>query len=102
MAGSSGYQALRKAVLQAKVGTDAELEFEETTVLVAALAVKQLRVTYLSGNEYLSLVNLQEGLEHAGELKAFEYRGRGSEEQPTLVADVDIEGDKYQIVYLLA
>jgi len=99
---STGYQILKEVVLNATTGTDVELEFQESSTFVSTQSIKQLQVAYLKGNEYLRLDNLQESLRQAGQLSVFEYRGRGTREQPTLVADVDLDGEKFQLIYLLS
>lgn len=99
----SGFAKLRDALNKAKVGTESDLEFAKTPVVVAALSIKQLHVTYKSGNEFLQLGVLYEALQECGEVNAFEFRGRGGQpgECPTLVADLDISGEKYQLIYHL-
>lgn len=103
MVEDSGFASLRQAIAQAQVGTDADVDYVETETIVATIAVKQLNIIYKSGNEYLRLDRFYEALQRCGKVEVFEFRGRGREpnEQPTLVADVRIAGQRYQVIYHL-
>ncbi len=77
MAEDPGFTSLRNAFTQAKVGSDSDLDYEETSAAVAAITIKQLHVTYKTGNEYLRLDRLYEALQKCGTVKVFEFRGQG-------------------------
>jgi hypothetical protein len=102
MASRTGFAALGEALKQAQVDTDADLELTESSAMAGAIVpIKQLHASYRSGNEYLRLDTLLCALGDVGTVKVFEYRGRGAGEKPTLVADVDIAGELYQLIYHL-
>lgn len=101
MAESTGLPSLREAVEHAQVGTEGVLEFSERLKIAGSNVAKQLHVSYQSGNEYLRLDTLLAALQQAGTVKVFEYRGRGAGEQPRLVADVEVAGEIFQLIYHL-
>jgi hypothetical protein len=90
---------LRKAIESAMVGQDVDLQFNEHSVTIATLTVPQLRVSYQSGNEYMRLDRLLDYLRSVGTVEAFEFRGRGRSEVPTIVVDVRIDDNVVQLVY---
>jgi len=96
------YKALREAISDAQVGTDGHLDFIEKSEVVASVTIRQLFVTYASGNEFLSLSRLQTNLIRIGNLSNFEYRGRGRKEVPTITATLTVDGQRYDLIYQLA
>lgn len=96
------YKRLRNAICTANVNGGAVLDFTKQVVCVAAVPIKQLHVSYKSGNESLRLDQLLEQLDAVGKVEVFEYRGRGSQETPRIVADVRFDDETYQLVYHLS
>lgn len=96
------YQAMRAAVADAQVGSDGQLDYRETSEIVGPVLIRQLVVTYVSGNEVLSLMRLQTTLSNIGKLAHFEYRGRGSHERPHVAATMTVGDQRYDLLYLLS
>lgn len=94
-------KVLRDAVNQASAPQSVEFRFEERHVLVGPVGTWQLRVTYVRGNEYLRLDRLLDELRKTGKVEVFEFRGRGRDELPTIVADVRMGDKVFQLVYEL-
>lgn len=95
------FTSLRAAFSQAQVGTDAFIDFAESSDVIAGVLVHQLRVSYQRGNEYIRLDSLLSALGRVGKVDVFEYRGRGRNELPSLVADVLAGGERYRLMYAL-
>lgn len=102
MAANTKLDALRGAFQNAQVEADGEYEFTESSEMLGINVVKQLHVSYRSGNEYLRLDLLLQALGKVGTVVVFEFRGRGQQEQIRIVADVNIAGEIYQLIYSLA
>ena len=98
----SKFDGLQAALKKAQVDTGCELELTELSAMAGINAIKQLHVSYRAGNEYLRLDTLVDELRAIGAVKVFEFRGRGASEQPRLVAEIDIAGETFQLIYHLA
>ncbi len=95
------FDRLRSAIRDANINGDANFGFGQQTIEAVGTSVKQLRVQYSDGNEYLRLDLLLKSFAAIGRVLSFEYRGRGRNESPRLVAEVDVQNEVYQIVYFL-
>src|SRR5689334_7066080 len=92
------FRALREAVTEAQAGSDGQLNFRETSEMVGPVLIRQLVVSYTSGNEHLSLLKMHASLSRIGKLSHFEYRGRGSKEVPSLTAVLMVDGQRYDLI----
>jgi hypothetical protein len=93
------YEIIEQAVRECNPNHDAQFAFTRKLVCKGGLPISQIHVRYLDGNEYLRLDHLLDQLRAVTEVQVFEYRGRGREETPRLVADVKF-GDKiFQLLY---
>jgi hypothetical protein len=99
---SNVFNGLRAALKKAQVGTDGELEFAEASETVGIMVIKQLHASYRAGEEYMRLDTLLEELRTLGTVKVFEFRGHRAGAEPRLVADIDIAGERFQVIYHLA
>lgn len=100
MANGSTLQAIRAAFEQAQ-GDGGVYDFTEHSAVAGISLIRQLHVTYRSGNEYLRLDTLLEGLAAVGTVQVFEFRGRGRNDAPQLMADIKVGSEVCQLIYLL-